>query len=516
MVTFGYRFEEVRFSPLHAESGSLSIPIEKPVSVAISIQPGDSCPTPRRIMAWQLLDIPGYVPVVPDISDKANQVIGLQQRLGRDIPVPDGPLLDEFFCFVDAHLETLVPLEKVLTFEEWLATTSYNEHRKQQLRDIAARIQDPSELPGHLRRKIASFIKSESYGMFKFPRWINSRSDWFKVICGPMFKSIEHEIYESRWYIKHVAIPDRRQKIQELRGAGRQYFQTDYKAFESHFTPAFMEGCECKLYRHMMSVVDPKLANIVALTLSSHNHGRTRAGVSFKLDGRRMSGDMCTSLGNGFTNEMLWRFMASKMGFETLGHVEGDDGIFATWGCHVDAIDVAKLAEKLGFTIDIVEYDDPGKASFCGILCADDAIIKDPRSVLESFGWSYSFIGASDKVRRELLRAKAMSLAYELPQCPILGALARRVLDDTVGSKARFINDGYHDTPVAVPLDPFLPSVSTRSLFAQLFDVPVSAQLVLEHALARLPLSESLALLSDSIPPRESHAVMRSLYVFST
>lgn len=166
-----------------------------------------------------------------------------------------------------------------------------------------------------------------------------------------------------------------------------------------------------------------------------------------------MSGDMCTSLGNGFTNLMLAKFLAAEQGKELAGFVEGDDGLFVT-----EATLTAEAYQQLGFSIKIVELGDPCKASFCGMVFAESGeIIKDPVKFLSTFGWTHSFINAGAAVMDQLLRAKALSAIYEAPQCPILGQLARCALEKTRGVIPRFVDDGYHRAPDEVKLEPFSP-----------------------------------------------------------
>lgn len=483
---------------------------------AISITvPNPKLPQPRKLLAMKL-DFgspPGYIPIAPDINDVKNQVEGLQQRLGREIPEPEPALLAEFELFVQNYLkENVRKLERIMTFKEWLASTSYNDKRKADLTRTFEEIENPSCLNRKLRRKIASFIKRECYGQFKYPRWINSRSDAFKCCSGPFFKSIEEEVYKIRAFIKHVPVADRRRVIGELRRNGRQYFSTDYTAFESHFTTKFMQICELALYRHMGSHLDAELVEMICSTLGGSNHGRTRSGVGFKVKGRRMSGDMCTSLGNGFANLMLWNFITSKLGISTDGYVEGDDGIFATWGARVDADQISKFAQRLGFTIKVIEHEDPRTAGFCGMIFADDAIIKDPRSVLEGLGWSFSFIGASNKVKTQLLRAKMMSLACELPQCPILGAIARRGIKDTQGASPRFVYDGYHNKlPSDFVAPEFCVTDTTRDLFSELFGISPAVQEQLESRILD-GTDPALEYLGTVLPPSRDMLKMSSYY----
>jgi hypothetical protein len=368
-------------------------------------------------------------------------------------------------------------------FEEWLASTSYNDERKQELRVayFALRGGRPTRWQC---RKIKSFVKTESYPEYKHCRMINSRSDFFKVFSGPLFKAIEEVVYQLPEFIKHVPVPERPGKVKELRRAGRRYYSTDFTAFESHFLPEVMDAIELELYRHCLSWC-PADAELICRTLKGRNDMSTHTGVHASIYGRRMSGDMCTSLGNGFTNLMLAKFIASEQGHELYGFVEGDDGLFAT-----EAILSEDKYRELGFTIKITPEDDPCAASFCGMVFADSGeIVRDPTDYLANFAWTSSFISAGDRVMDELLRAKALSSVYETPQCPIVGAVARWALSQTRHVRPRFVEDGYHNLS-SVPRDEsklpaFDPADDTRALVERKFGISRDVQLEIERRVSK-------------------------------
>jgi hypothetical protein len=305
---------------------------------------------------------------------------------------------------------------------------------------------------------------------------INSRIDKTKVWMGPKIKPIENVTYELPEFVKHIPVVDRPKAVAAFKKTGRRFYQTDYTAYESHFIPPFMKICECRLYKHALPG-DPEVT-AMCRALMGKNRMHTRTGVRATVRGRRMSGDMCTSLGNGFSNLMLAKFIASEKGGELTGFVEGDDGLFAST--------VELTAEdflKMGFTIKIVEVDDPCTASFCGMIFAESGeIIRDPYRFMENFGWTRSCLGGGHDVMQQLLRAKALSTAYETPQCPIVGAFARHALEVTRGVVPRFVLDGYHEVqpPDELRISVFAPSNDTRHLFEVEYGVPIPLQLAVE------------------------------------
>lgn len=451
--------------------------------------------------------VPGYAPLCMDSNDPDTVKCSYMKRLLRDIPKPDPSFLTEFRIFVQSYLDENVPSVQPMGFEEWLDSTSYNEQRKEQLRQAHLDLRG-----GRPSRRAAShvdsFVKSEFYTEWKHARMINSRSDSFKAYSGPFFKAIENAVYSLPEFIKHTPVADRPAAVLALKQAGRRYYQTDFTAFESHFTPEVLDNCECLLYAHCLKNY-PADAAFINSTLMGNNRMRTRSGIATTVRGRRMSGDMCTSLGNGFTNLMLAKFITSRKGGMLVGFVEGDDGLFAT-----DVPLSQSDYERLGWTIKIDEVDDPCTASFCGMVFAESGqIIKDPRKFMMGFGWTQSFLHAGPKIMDELLRAKAMSAVCETPQCPIIGAIARYALAHTQGSTPRFVHDGYH-TPIGTDWEPndYNPSHDTRLLFEKLYGITVDEQIRCEELATQGKFGE----ISQIVPPTPAQLEYSTKYVVAT
>lgn len=423
--------------------------------------------------------VPGYSPLCVDLNDPDSMACGFKARLFRDLPRADVGVLREVEVYVSKFLDARVPRARVGTYEEWREKTTYSAGRLQQLdrayeslRGGRPSLKDASH--------VDTFGKTEFYQTWKHARMINSRHDRFKVWSGRYFKAIEEVVYALPEFIKHVPVCDRPAKIAALKKAGRKYFATDYKAFESHFIPAVMNVVECALYRHCLRDY-PEDADYICSVIAGRNEMRTRSGIRASILGRRMSGDMCTSLGNGFTNLILTSFLVAKHGGTLEGFVEGDDGIFST-----DVELLPSMYSELGFTIDIKEVADPCTASFCGMVFSGSGeIIRDPRRFMQGFGWTHSFLHAGPKIMKELLRGKALCAAVETPQCPIVGAFARYGIAVTKGAEARFEVDGYHTAPESAVVQGFNPSLDTRETFAQLYGIPIPLQLEVERAVLK-------------------------------
>lgn len=356
-------------------------------------------------------------------------------------------------------------------------------------------------------RTMASFGKTESYPTFKHMRSINSRTDEFKCFSGPWIHAIEHEVYKMKNFIKKIPIPDRPGLISGLWKTGAQTIGTDYVGFEALMVPRVMEAIECTVYRYMMQAY-PDDCELICAALMGENNGVFRNGTKFTVHGRRMSGDMCTSLGNGLTNLVVFMTLMGERSWD--GFVEGDDGIFCVYDN--DPLPTPADFEKLGFMIKEELPEHPSEASFCGIVSSGNQNIKDPAIVLQKYGWMDGFFNAGPRVRDQLKRGKALMLAYELPHCPIVRALADRGLRQTQGAAARFSLDPYHSA-IPYPRDTKsllaqATTMQTRALFSKKFGISIDTQFEAEKMLRNgAPLDDCLsAIVAVRTPIDQIHA----------
>lgn len=444
---------------------------------------------PRRRMFRAIPEayVPGTAPICLDSNDPATIVDGVKSRLFRKRPTISPSRLGKFKSFVRRWVKQyLSPLETVMSFEEWIESAPYSGQRKTELRRTYDEIK--GHCPSKASQRISSFIKTEGYPEFKHARPINSRCDQFKVFTGPYFKQIEKSVFGLKWFIKHVPVAERPIHLRKLEQFGRKYVASDYSAYEGSFLPEILMACECILYRYMLGNF-PGMADFICSVISGKNVLHFRRGVSVSTLGHRMSGDMCTSLGNGFTNLMVWFFLMEEMGVsenEWEGFVEGDDGIFA----YPDYVSVSEsLYEDLGFIVKLQHVASPEDASFCGIIGVDGQNLRNPFEFAQNFGWTSTDIGARPAKLKSLLRAKALSAVYETPQCPIVRSYAQWALKHTRGCVPKFVEDGYHDTS-AIPRDEkslsdFNPSDRVRERFHALFGIPACDQIRLEKAILK-------------------------------
>lgn len=387
-------------------------------------------------------------------------------------------------------------------FEEWLDNTGYQEWRKIELRKYKEKITDMLQRNAHgelIYFTIKLFMKDEHYVKWSQSRGIYTRDDAAKIMFGPWFKGIESEIYKQPEFIKHVAVKDRANYIyNKLYTEGGTYIATDYSSYEAHFSADIMENCEFLLYEHMMRYANggPQVLEIMREVLTGTNKIFNKF-VKAECIARRMSGEMNTSLGNGFSNLMFMGYVAELNGYgEVNGVVEGDDGLFAFSGKTPCTEDFTKL----GFIIKLDSYTSISRASFCGNLFDEDSrqIVTDPRKVISQFGWTTSeYRHAKPSKLKTLLRCKALSFAHQYPGCPMVGKLAQYGLRVTRGRTNRdllefvernrhlglWVAGKYKDAINSRTRDEDLyvePTIGTRLLFEEVYGIPVSVQLDFE------------------------------------
>lgn len=500
LIAWGYRSDEVNLPlvwPVYSFKTKNEITID-PSTKVISIRKTDR--NIRRPVAGTLgIHVEGALCPHPDLIDPSTTVEGALYRFCPKIPGYDisKPAFREFVQnWLKKNLTPLAP-DSDVSVESWLAKTSYTLKRKEELYRKFQNIKDKYDSK---HRNVKSFVKDEFYPDYKHARAINSRSDEFKTLTGPIFQLISDELFKRPEFIKKIPVHERPDvMLRDLYQENGKYFCTDFSSFEAHFRKVIMEDCEFQLYEYMTQHL-PEHDDFMKMcfdVIAGTNHIEFK-NVLMQIDAKRMSGEMNTSLGNGFSNLMFLLYICSiTPGCENVrAKIEGDDGVCSVTGTPptTDAF------KKFGLRVKIETYTDLCRASFCGMVfdIQEKNNVSDPRDVLATFGWTSSrYIRSKKSVHMTLLRCKALSLAYQYPSCPILSSLARRVLFLTrshevknfVEKQGKFLYNQYD-------IDLFLiaekrnrqglllfaePGVRTRQLVEELYGIPIAEQLIVEQ-----------------------------------
>lgn len=288
--------------------------------------------------------------------------------------------------------------------------------------------------------------------------------------------------------------------------AGLFYYENDFKCFEGSIRPRLQRACEVELIRHLLSAYKDDAEFIVRVDTGINKLHFKNVGLHFEVTGERMSGDLWTSLFNGFHNLMTIKFIANEKGGKVKAYVEGDDGIIASTTPYT-----AEDFKNLGHLVDIKELISPLDGHFCGMKMAHDlTLLKDPRHVFRTFGWTGSFLQAGHTIMDSLLRSKALSLSYEMPQCPVVGELARTALRLTEGLRTLSPAD-WKTIPAdfAGPSGEFAPSMMARAAYESKFGVSVETQILVEAAIR----AYDMELVAELIPPTNWDLLYTSRYI---
>jgi len=464
--------------------------------------------------------LPVYITGVAPITnsrESVNFLPALFQRIGRQVPKIKPDILNRFrgFCW-HYCCEHFTPLAADWHYdiESWLESSTYTGVKKDELRRLfVARQGEVDKLPNFddgwresLGTVVATrdnivrvFPKAQWWPTYKHMRYIMPRSDASKLLIAPFTHAVEQLVYDSdKHFIKHVAVADRPDKISSLHDevpfTVNRIWATDHTAFEAHFHPDLMANCEFILYNYfaMYSPIAREIVSAMRHMYMGINHLNCGEFV-VSVPGRRMSGDMVTSLGNGFTNLMLMLFAAHERHFNVDGFVEGDDGIFVT-----DALDLpSTYFDDLGFEVKVEVCDDLSTASFCGNIFSpySKRNICDPIARILRSGWTLkkSFFNCGRVKQLGLQRAIALSLAASYPGCPILSSYYRMLLKMTEGIDPVF-GDTSHDMDwweaVVLRMDykdktikalNAKPRPCDRKLMQTVFDISITDQQIIEH-----------------------------------
>jgi hypothetical protein len=498
LFMYGYRVGEVPLPQL---------PAPKATARLRTLRKADKDKRPV-VQASLGVHVPGAALPHADPQCELTMLAGVSKRFALDPPKPDPGLLCELRGFVRSWVkQNLTPLspDADCSVASWLNASSYPLWRKTQLQETWDNVSSIYENPKWFECK--SFMKDETYVAFKHARGINSRSDQFKCAVGPIFRLIEKEVFKHPAFIKKIPVNERPQYIMDrLYAEGGIYAASDYTAFESLFTKEIMEAVEFELYQYMTQYLPEggHFMKLVREVLGGKNVCRYK-NFSVELEATRMSGEMCTSLGNGFSNLMFLLFTCHRIGSECIPVVEGDDSLSRIIG----PLPTTEHFSAIGLNIKLEIHTALNEASFCGLIFdeEDKTNVTDIREVMASFGWTTrQYAGSKDSKKKALLRCKALSLAYQYPGCPVLSSLAKYALRVTRGADVRHLAANIRNTyereqmleavrhkVMLVPV-----GIRTRLLVERLYNISVETQLILEKWLDGLneiqPLNHPLIL----------------------
>lgn len=375
-------------------------------------------------------------------------------------------------------------LSEDLLLEEWLAHSKYNKEKKQTLRELNAKMR-AHEIPRRQYLALTSFIKSEFYEEPKEARIINSRSDAFKSRIGPFIHAAEKYVYDDH-FIKHCTPAQVVERMKAKAKGFEVFYETDYSSFEGSFTSTFLSQIELYFLTRLFYNY-PEIVSLITLALTSKNKATFRSKYVAEFYGSRMSGEMWTSMCNGFMNKLLVEYVAKRSNAHVDYLVEGDDGFICSnkelmW-------DLTKLC---GFKLKCDVVFDPMKIQFCSLRVCGDKLVPNITRTLKHYGYIIDSqlsralsTGSkrSERKLREIQLAKAQSLLATSSGIPILQSIADQQIRVLKGT---YLNSKYYDwwesefydlsnarrTPI---------TQEVRNYVASEFNIPIDLQIELER-----------------------------------
>lgn len=488
----------------------------------------------------------------PDHRDQLSLLAGSFKRIAAPPPIPKRQLhinIREVRRFSKRKIfPRFTPLEEedILDPLSWINQVNQSETRKAELREVYMKLQSHNiypEVTGDEREEpttTGSFCKDEKYNDLKAPRWINASQDEVKVIYGPIADAIMKHMCSKPYFIKKVPVAERADAIFDLLfEENSKYVMNDYTSFEAHFDRIRMSiwhdfilyMCsrirlgrlvdKFKLKEMLEGLLGPGMLDaFLNEILMARRTCKMRGFGDVSVIARRMSGEMDTSAGNGFSNFVMTQFVGWKLTNHKQDEfpcvIEGDDSL-TRYPPDVEVTDA--FMAKYGWHAKIETHVNLSEASFCGLIFdpQDKISVCDVREAVLKLWTNRRYVTASDACLKSLLRAKALSFACEYGRVPIIGPLAYRILELTKGVHVRksIINSleqyererllhaiEWHKTFKPWQVRKPIP-INTRELVQKLYGIDIEDQLNIEQRF----LSYSLG--PFSIPEIDFSAVTR-------
>lgn len=189
--------------------------------------------------------------------------------------------------------------------------------------------------------EVKFFIKQEKTNFTKkpnsVPRGISPRDPRYHVSLGPYIKRIEKLIYhriDEMWggptIMKGKNAKQRGEAVYKHWNSFEDPIALgiDASRFDQHVHIDALKF-EHRVYLSYFKKSDQqKLARLLKMQEINRGKGRTQDGfISFSLEGKRMSGDMNTALGNCLQMSTMIKFIVDKIGIKAKFINDGDDGV---------------------------------------------------------------------------------------------------------------------------------------------------------------------------------------------
>lgn len=536
---------------------------------------------PRRLETFAGTTLPCYLTdaskPAPDHKDKLTTLAGAFKRLAAEVKHLSFDKSKKIVRYARKYLYPqfrTFQSHEIQSSEDWISNINHPEKRKAELREALQKLEfsglfgDPTQ-DHEDPREAASFIKDEKYDEEKPSRWINSSSDLVKALFGPAADKAMESLVEHPSMIKTVPVAERAKAIRDDLGDSSVIAQSsDATAMEDHYAnihtgpesendPRYRLSNDFMMYlmgdisvtRRQIDAVKfifyqtPGLPDDPALTsrlvsrisdsttmksfmkniLDTYRRLKMRDFGYVLVNAILCSGEMNTSFKN--TSSMF--IMANYASYDLSAGKhplcrcknEGDDSL----GVYHNGIGPTEQWWADHGWVVKVEFEGPvPEASFCGLVFDDHDLVSVPdiRGTLAKFGWTgRKYLRASSPLLKGLLRSKALSMACEYKDVPILGALAHKLLELT---RTVNVRKSIVDQMCAYDRDRYIQNletqrwkippevgVRTRLLVARLQNIPVGLQIQIEEQFNHMLSLEPISLPCLDFPALWTHNMTR-------
>lgn len=307
-----------------------------------------------------------------------DELVALTRRVMLDTPEPDVFSREwaEFRATLQFMAKRVGPVPAI-TYEQFC--NHYSGKLKTRYEQAAkSLLEDPVAL---VDARVSMFVKPEKWHretfMIKPPRAIQARTPRYNCAVGVYLKPIEQHLYKihdrsGEWLPRTRCICKGLNSVKRAALANKKLAEfddpviipADASKFDAH-VHAFTLAQEHLFYL----AINPSAEFKDLLSWQINNFGRTKSGVKYWVDGRRMSGDMNTALGNCVLMVAMMSTMLRLLKLKRWDLLDDGDDCWII----VERGDVHRVQEtipiffdKLGFTMSVGEpVDDKRLATFC-------------------------------------------------------------------------------------------------------------------------------------------------------
>jgi hypothetical protein len=213
--------------------------------------------------------------------------------------------------------------------------------------------------------RVAMFVKFEKWPLNKIgekaPRAIQFRNPRYTASIASFLMPVEKCVFrliQEPIFAKGLNTFERGERLGRMdRWVDTVWLNIDHSKFDAHMTTPWLRA-EHAVYNALCR--DPDLARLLRVQLS--NRCRSKYGTVYTCEGRKMSGEYNTSLGDSLVNFMILHAFLDGIDAEVL--LDGDDSVVALSGKDMGKLDF-RFFERAGMDTKVEVVNDITEVRFC-------------------------------------------------------------------------------------------------------------------------------------------------------